>query len=101
MNCECGCPKSQHPSGACETESCQCDGYREPCPMCGASFRDHLGVVGMCRKYHGARIALQELLKAVDRAEGILIAEFGNRITEVNFGYLLDAAHSARNQLDG
>lgn len=96
MNCECGCTKSQHPLGGCETSGCECDGYREPCPVCGLSFRDHLGIVGMCRKYHETREALRELIAASESAERSIRAEFGNRVAEVNFGSLFEATHAAK-----
>lgn len=28
--CVCGCPKSQHPLGGCETQGCKCKSYRRP-----------------------------------------------------------------------
>lgn len=90
--CECGCPRSQHPrEDACETNGCDCGGWAPPCPMCGVPFRDHLGVVGMCRKYHGVRVSLIELIKASELAVRGLTNEFGYSVVKANFEPLLDA----------
>lgn len=60
--CECGCHRSQHPrDSACETYNCKCREYAPSCPMCGEKFSDHLGVVGMCRKFHLLKAAVEEI----------------------------------------
>jgi len=64
--------------------------------MCGISFREHLGVVGMCRKYHETREALRQLIAASESAERSIRAEFGNRVAEVKFGELFEATHAAK-----
>ncbi len=33
--CVCGCPKSQHPVGGCETQGCKCREYRRPWRLTG------------------------------------------------------------------
>lgn len=66
------------------------------CPMCGVALRDHLGVIGTCRKHHAARLALTELIAASETAVGVLRTEFGSKATEANFGDLLNAIHVAK-----
>lgn len=33
----------------------------EACPMCGIDFTDHQGVIGMCRRVHLMRAALEHV----------------------------------------
>lgn len=95
--CECGCPRSQHPrDDGCETAGCGCGGFAPPCPMCGVPFRDHLGLVGTCRKYHGTRAALMELIRASETAIRGLTNEFGYSVVKANFEPLLDAIDVAK-----
>ncbi len=95
--CECGCPRFQHPrDGACETDGCDCGGFALPCPMCGVPLREHLGVVGTCRKYHGTRAALMELIRASEFALKCIANEFGYSVAKANFEGLMDAIDIAK-----
>jgi len=68
----------------------------DSCPMCGIPFRDHLGLIGTCRKYHGTRTALIELLRASETAIRVLTNEFGDSAVKANFEPLLDAIDLAK-----
>lgn len=59
-------------------------------------MHEHLGVVPTCRKYHGTRAALMELIKASETSIRGLTNEFGYSVVKANFEPLLDAIDVAK-----
>lgn len=59
-------------------------------------MHEHLGVVPTCRKYHGSRAALMDLIRASETAVRGLTNEFGYSVVKANCEPLLDAIDVAK-----
>ncbi len=68
----------------------------DACPMCGVPFNEHMGVIGTCRKYHGTRAALMDLIRASECALKCITNEFGYLVAKANFEGLMDAIDIAK-----
>lgn len=66
------------------------------CPCCGYPFADHLGVIGMCRKWLNVRCELESLITECESALKTMRSEFGNWEVNASFGNLQNQVDRAK-----